>query len=344
MFLKELAELSGVSGNEYEVRNYIKNKLEEIGCNYNIDRLGNIIVHNVGRKGNKTIMLTAHMDEVGFIVTAIDNDGFLKFKKVGDIDNRILIAKAVEVGENKINGVIGSKAIHLKKREERGMAVESEELYIDIGSVSKSDTEKVVNIGDYISFKSDYVEFGESMIKAKAIEGRIGCSLLLSLLKEKLDIDFYIAFTVMEKLGPNLDEICSLGAKVASYNVSPDISIVVGGTISADMPKVKEHEKVTTLGCGPVISIMDEKTIYDLELIEHIKEIAETNSIPFQLRKGTSGSNAAGVIHTRRSGSKVAAISVPCRYTNSPVSVANKTDYENAYKLLLKTTMSFNSA
>lgn len=156
------------------------------------------------------------------------------------------------------------------------------------------------------------------------------------MLKEKLDIDFYIAFTVLEKIGPiDLDVLCSLGAKVASYNIAPDISIVVGGTISADMHEVKEHEKVTTLGCGPAISIMDEKTIYDLELIEQIKEVATTNSIPYQFERANCGVNAAGTIHTRRAGSKAAAISVPCRYTSSPVSVANKGDYENAYKLLL---------
>lgn len=329
MFLKELTELSGVSGNEYEVRNFIKRKLEEMDCNYTVDKLGNIIAHNIGnKKNNKTIMLATHMDEIGFMVTGIDESGFIKFKSVGAIDERILVSKVVEIGESKINGVLGSKPIHLMSKDERGKPQSIEKLYIDIGSISKFDTEKIVKIGDYVSFKSNYVEFGDNMIKAKALDDRIGCSILLKLLKEKLDIDFYVAFTVMEEVG-------SIGAKVAAYNVTPDFSIVLEGTISADMPEVEEHEKVTKIGYGPAISIMDSTTLYDLKLVEHVQEVAKTNNIPWQIRKGTFGGNDAGVIHTTKSGSKVVSISVPCRYIHSPVSVVSKLDYENTYKLIV---------
>lgn len=335
MFLKELTELSGVSGNEYKVRNFIKKKLEEIDCNYTVDKLGNIIAHNVGNKKiNKTIMLAAHMDEVGFIVTGIDESGFIKFKSVGGIDDRILIAKVVEIGENRINGVIGSKPVHLMSKDERGKPQSIDKLYIDIGSISKDETEKIVKIGDYISFKSKYVEFGENMIKAKALDDRIGCCILLRILKEKLDLDFYVAFTVMEEVG-------LIGAKVAAYNISPDYSIVLEGTISADMPEVDEHEKVTRIGCGPAISIMDRTTLYDLNLIEHIQEVAKTNNIPCQIRQSTSGGNDAGVIHTNKSGSKVLSISVPCRYIHSPVSVVSKLDYENTFNLIVNVIKEF---
>ncbi len=329
MFLKELTELSGVSGNEYEVRNFIKKKLDEIECSYTIDKLGNIIAHNIGNKKFRTIMLAAHMDEVGLIVTDIDDNGFIKFKSVGGIDDRILIAKVVEIGENKINGVIGSKPIHLMSKDERGKPLDIDNLYIDIGSTSKNETKEIVNIGDYISFKSNYIEFGENMVKAKALDDRIGCSILLRLLKEKINIDFYAVFTVMEEVG-------LIGAKVAANNVSPDYSIILEGTISADMPEVEEHEKVTRIGYGPAISIMDRTTLYDLNLVKQIQNISKLNNIPYQIRQGTSGGNDAGVIHTTKSGSKVVSISVPCRYIHSPVSVISKLDYENTYNLIIK--------
>ena len=154
MFLKELTELSGVSGCEYEVRNYLKDKLQSIVCDYYIDKLGNVIAHNKGRK-NKTIMVAAHMDEVGLIVTHIDKYGFIKFQAVGGIDPRVLNSKVVLIGENKIPGVIGSKAVHLMTEEERGKSIPIDELYIDIGTYSKAETENLVSIGDYISFKSE---------------------------------------------------------------------------------------------------------------------------------------------------------------------------------------------
>ena len=180
MFLKELTELSGVSGCEYEVRNFIKHKLSEMGCGFYVDKLGNIIAHNKGRK-NKTIMVAAHMDEVGLIISNIDSDGFIKFKAVGGIDQRVLNSKAVFVGENKIPGVIGSKAVHLMTGQEKESSLPIDKLYIDIGTSSKAETEKLVNIGDYVSFNSGYQEFGNNLIKAKALDDRTGCSIILEL-------------------------------------------------------------------------------------------------------------------------------------------------------------------
>jgi len=325
MFLKELTELSGVSGCEYEVRNYIKSKLNEIGCEFYTDKLGNVIAHNKGKR-NKTIMVAAHMDEVGLIVSHIDSNGFIKFQAVGGIDQRVLNSKVVEIGENKIPGVIGSKAIHLMSEAERGRALSIDKLYIDIGSNSKSDTEKLVNIGDYVTFKSEYVEFGDNMIKAKALDDRVGCSAILELLSMKLDIDFYGVFTVMEEVG------CR-GAYTAAYALEPDYSIVLEGTVCADMPEVEEHSNSTSINKGPAISIMDKSTVYDIDEVRLIAKIAEKNNIPYQFRKSTSGGNDAGAIHKTKSGSKVVAIAVPCRYIHSSVNVASKNDYNNLVKL-----------
>jgi len=325
MFLKELTELSGVSGCEYEVRNYIKSKLNEIGCEFYIDKLGNVIAHNKGKK-NKTIMVAAHMDEVGLIVSHIDSKGFIKFQTVGGIDQRVLNSKEVQVGDQKISGVIGSKAVHLMSEEERGKAVPIDKLYIDIGSNSKEDTEKLVNIGDYVSFKSDYVEFGDNMIKAKALDDRVGCSAILELLMMKLDVDFYGVFTVMEEVG------CR-GANTAAYALEPDFGIVIEGTICADMPEVEEHSKSTIIGQGAALSVMDKSTVYDIEEVRKVAKIAEDNSILYQYRKSASGGNDAGAIHKTKVGTKVVAISVPCRYIHSSVNVASKNDYNSVVAL-----------
>ena len=325
MFLNELTELSGVSGCEYEVRNYIKGKLSEIGCEFYVDKLGNIIAHNKGKK-NKNIMVSAHMDEVGLIVSCIDSDGFIKFKAVGGIDQRVLNSKVVLVGENKIPGVIGSKAVHLMSDKERGNSIPIDKLYIDIGTSTKEETEKLVNVGDYAAFKSDYVEFGDNMIKAKALDNRAGCSIILELLSQKLDADFYGVFTVMEEVGLR-------GAEAAAYQLEPDLGIVLEGTVCADMPEVDERESSTLIGKGAVLSLMDNATIYDIDVVRSVAKIAEDNNITYQYRRSTSGANDAGVIHKIKNGAKVAAISVPCRYIHSSISVASKNDLYSALKL-----------
>lgn len=325
MFLNELTKLSGVSGCEFEVRNYIKSKLSEMGCQFYVDKLGNIIAHNKGKK-NKTIMVSAHMDEVGLIVTNIDSDGFIKFKAVGGIDQRVLNSKVVLIGENNIPGVIGSKAVHLMTEKEKGVSLPIDKLYIDIGTSTKEETEKLVNIGDYAAFKGDYVEFGDNMIKAKALDNRVGCSIILEILKEKLDVDFYGVFTVMEEVGLR-------GAETAAYQLEPDLAIVLEGTVCADMPEVEEHENSTLIGKGAVLSLMDNATVYDIDLVRRVAKIAEDNNIAYQYRRSTSGANDAGVIHKTKKGAKVVSISVPCRYIHSSVSVASKNDLMSALKL-----------
>jgi endoglucanase len=325
MFLKELTELSGLSGCEYEVRNYIKNKLDEIGCEYYVDKLGNVIAHNKGRS-NKKIMVAAHMDEVGLMVSHIDSDGFIKFQEVGGIDQRVLNSKVVLVGEKKIPGVIGSKAIHLMSAEERGKSIPIDKLYIDIGTYSKSETEKLVSIGDYVVFKSDYVEFGDNLIKAKALDDRAGCSAILELLSMKLDADFYGVFTVMEEVG------CR-GAQTAAFALDPDYAIVLEGTVCADMPEVKEHSKVTLIGKGAALSLMDNSTLYDIDEVRKVENIANQNNIPYQLRKSSAGGNDAGAIHKTKAGAKVVAISIPCRYIHSAVNVASMNDYKSVVSL-----------
>ncbi|NLY85876.1 MAG: M42 family metallopeptidase [Tissierellia bacterium] len=327
MLLKELTEASGVSGNEKEVRDLIISEIKDYVDSYKIDRLGNIIAYKKGKDIGKKIMITAHMDEVGLMIKDIDKDGFLKFMTVGGIDKRILVSKPVLVGKDKLPGVIGAKPIHLQKPDERTRALNIDELYIDIGARSKEEAERYVSIGDYVIFDSEYVEFGEGLVKAKALDNRVGCSLLIKLIKEIKDLSFYAVFTVMEEVG-------LVGAGPAAYEVDPDYAIILEGTLCYDMPKLDTHLIPTYLNKGPAISLIDRTTIYNKDFRNKIVEIAKKNNIPYQFRKTSMGGNDSGKIHTTREGSITATISVPCRYIHSPASVMSKKDYDSTFALL----------
>jgi endoglucanase len=327
MLLKQLTEASGISGNEKEVRDFIISEIKDYVDSYKIDRIGNIIAYKKGKENSNKLMVTAHMDEVGLLVKEIDGMGLIKFMTVGGIDKRILVSKPVLIGKEKIAGVIGAKPIHLQKKEERTKALEFDELYIDIGSNSKEETERLVSIGDYVSFSSDYIEFGEGMIKAKALDNRVGCSLLINLIKEIKDTSFYAVFTVMEEVG-------LVGSGPAAYEVDPDISLVLEGTICYDMPKLDTHMIPTFINGGPAISLIDRTTVFNSKFREAIVDIAEKNNIPYQYRKTSMGGNDSGKVHTTKNGSITTTISVPCRYIHSPTSVMSKSDYDNTYKLL----------
>ncbi|NLC04356.1 MAG: M42 family metallopeptidase [Tissierellia bacterium] len=326
MLLKKLTEASGVSGNEKEVRDLIISEIKDHVDEIKIDPIGNIIAYKKGRPNAKTLMVTAHMDEIGFIIKEIDDSGLLKFMTVGGIDKRILVSKVVTVGEEKIMGVIGAKPIHLQKKDEWTNALEIDDLYIDIGAKSKEDAEKSVNIGDYVCFHSSYVEFGDNLVKAKALDNRVGCSILVNLVKDIKDIGFYAVFTVMEEVG-------LVGAGPAAYEVEPDIAIILEGTVCYEMPKLDTHLVPTQLGKGPAISMIDRTTIYNPEFRNKVVEVAKRDNIPYQFRKTSMGGNDSGKIHTSKSGCLTTTISVPCRYIHSPVSVMSLEDYNNTYKL-----------
>ncbi|SDY85781.1 endoglucanase [Proteiniborus ethanoligenes] len=327
MLLKKLTEACGVSGNEKEVRELIINEIKDYVDDIQVDRIGNIIAYKKGTMDSPKIMIAAHMDEVGLMVTKIEESGLIRFTNVGGIDQRVLVSKPVLVGKKKINGVIGAKPFHLQKRSEWKKALGYKELYVDIGVNNKEEAEKLVSIGDYISFASNYVEFGDNLVKAKALDDRVGCSILIDLLKTERKLSIYGVFTVMEEIG-------LVGAGPAAYRIGPDIGIVLEGTTCSDVPEIEGHLQATELGKGPAISIMDRTTIFNREFRSFIIDIAQKNNIPFQLRKTSFGGNDSGKIHLTKEGSITATISVPCRYIHSPISVMNKEDFNNASKLL----------
>ncbi len=323
--LKRLSCARGVSGNEGAVRDIIKEEAEKYADEVTVDNIGNVIAYKKGKIGKQKIMLASHMDEVGFLVTYIEDSGFIRFKPIGGIDQRVLLAKRVRIGKDNIVGVIGVKAIHLQAPAERGNVIPMASMYIDVGASSKEGTG--VKLGDYISFDTEFDDFGDGMMKGKAIDDRIGCAVLLYLMQNEYDDDIYFTFTVQEELGLR-------GAGVAAYTIQPDLAIVLEATSSADVPNVDESFKVTAMGKGPAISHMDAASIGDKKLVTELINTAEDNGITYQIKRSAAGGNDAGAINLSREGVPTAVISVPCRYIHSPVSVASYSDYENMKKLV----------
>jgi len=327
MLLKKLVECWGVSGDEGEIRNFIKGEISSYCDEVKIDRMGNLIAVKKGKRTEKKVMLCAHMDEVGLIVTGIGDNGMIRFHTIGGMDDRVLVSKRVSVGPERIPGVIGAKAIHLQERDERTKALKQRQLYIDIGVKNKEAAEKFVHLGDYVSFCSDYVEFGEDRIKAKALDDRAGCAILMEMLKGRYDFTLVAAFTVQEEVGLR-------GAGVAAYHVEPDLALVVETTTCSDVAGVDEHFWSTRLGMGPALSIMDRTSIADKRIVSLLADVAEQNDIPYQYKQSGYGGNDAGRIHISRGGVPTASVSVPCRYIHSPVSVMSKKDFEDCGKLV----------
>lgn len=327
--LAELTKLDGISGDEQKVREFIIQNLDKSLQHYT-DNIGNLIVKGKSSgASNLKVMLAAHMDEVGFMVNKITDDGKLKFSAVGGIDSRILIGQHVRVGDDKIPGVIGYKSIHLQDKDERESAVELESLYIDIAAKNKENAEEFVNTGDYVAFSSEPVFFGENKIKAKALDDRAGCVVLMELLKEVWPFELYACFTVQEEVGLR-------GARVAANRVKPDVGIVLEGTTCADVPQVKKHEMSTVMGEGPTLSFADRTSIADRDLLSHFQKTAEEEGIPYQWKRTTTGGNDAGRIQASGTGVKTLTVSVPCRYIHSPVSVLDISDLENMLNLVSK--------
>ncbi len=328
MLLKELTDLNGVSGNEKEVRDYIIEKIKNLCDSYNVDSIGNLIAYKKGSSSKFKVMLSAHMDEVGFIVSGHTDKGFLKFKPVGGVDDRILPGKRLLVGKKRLCGVIGAKPVHQQDKDEREKITKVKSLYIDIGADSKEEAEKLAPLGEFIAFDSEYTEFGKDSIKAKALDDRVGCAVLIEAIKNNYDFDLYACFTVQEEVGLR-------GAKVAAYGVMPDIALVIEGTTCADVPDVEIYEYSTVMGNGAALTIMDRTCICDREMVRFLYDLAVKNNIKVQYKQTTTGGNDAGQIQRTGTGVKLASISVPCRYIHSPVSVMSRSDYECVERLTI---------
>lgn len=325
--IKELCLLPGVSSFEEPVRAYIRTKAEPWASSIRTDAMGNLIVFKKGRKatGNK-LLLAAHMDEVGLIIRSITDEGYLKFSPVGGIDRRVLIGKRVRVGEKGLPGIIGLKAYHLVSTEEEKNVPKLEEFYIDIGAKDQDEAEQLVNLGDCAVFDSDVVEFGDGFIKAKALDDRVGCAVMLELLKEDLPMDVTFAFTVQEEVGTR-------GAFAAAFSVTPEIALVLETTTAADLAGMQEHKKVCSPGKGPVILYMDNGSVADRALFEQMRGLAESNGIPWQTKHFLAGGNDASAIQRTKTGVRTLVLSAAVRYLHAPATIAAIRDFDNILRL-----------
>lgn len=319
--LKSLCSLDGISGDESVVSDFIISQIKDY-CEYKTDNLGNIIAFKKGKQRPlKKVMLDAHTDEVGLIITHITDKGFLKFKTVGGIETEALMQRAVKIN-GKINGVISGKPIHLLSGDEAKKLPKADTLYIDIGAVSKEDAENYVAVGDSAVICGDYTESG-SMIISKALDDRVGCAVLINLIRNFDEYDFYVSFSVQEEVGLR-------GAKVSAYSIAPDCAIVIDGTTAADLSEVSEDKRVCSLGKGAVVSFMDRATCYDKAFFD----AAMKSGINCQLKAAVAGGNNAGAVHLSREGVRTIAISVPCRYIHSASSIACVTDIYDTLELV----------
>jgi len=324
--LKTLCSLNGVSGWEDAVSDFIYNQAVPYADEISKDSIGNIFVFKKGEKSTSApLMLCAHMDEVGIIIKSITDEGYLKFGFIGGVDRRVVIGKRVKVC-GKYPGLIGVKAVHLSTKDERKSVPKTQDLYIDIGATSKEQAEKLVSPGDYAVFDSDFRNFGDGYVKARALDDRVGCAIMLTLLKESLPVDTHFVFTVQEEVGLR-------GATVAANRVNPHSALVLEGTTAADIPEMEGALQVCHLGNGPVIGCMDRSTIYDKEYLAKMFSLANAAGISCQTKKLIAGGTDAGIIHKSGSGVRTTSISAPIRYIHSPASVARISDIEDMLKL-----------
>jgi endoglucanase len=310
-----------VSGDEGAVRGYIARNIRKNCDGLKTDAMGNLIAFKKGRGAGKVLLL-AHMDEVGLVVRAIDDKGFLKFHAVGGIDPRVLLSKPVLVGADAVRGVTGCKPVHLQSPGERQKAPDIKDMYIDIGAKSREEAAAKVSEGDYVSFDAAFRELGDGLVKAKALDDRAGCAVLMEALKSAYDVDLYCAFTVQEEVGLR-------GAQTVSWGISPDVCVVIEATFAADgfSPGAAPREYATRLGGGAALSLMDSRAFYDRGLTAFLAELAKTRGVKTQYKQSVSGGNDAGAVQLAKGGVKTAAISLPARYIHSMSSVMRTDDY-----------------
>jgi len=323
--LEKLCNACAVSGDEGEVRQIVLEEIQGLADEVRVDALGNVLATKAGRGRNRPrVMLSAHMDEVGFMLVADDGDGLFRFEIVGGMDIRQLPGKAVLVGPDHTPGVIGARPIHLTTAEDRKRVIPLDALRIDIGPAGKA------KLGQRATFATRFQRNGPVVI-AKALDNRFGVATLIELLRNAPEnIDLLAAFTVQEEIGLR-------GAKVAAHALDPDLGIAIDSTPANDLPAHDGEENTTyntRLGCGPAIYIADGSTLSDPRLVRHLELSGEALGIPFQIRQPGGGGTDAGSIHKARAGVPSLSVSVPHRYAHTAALIARLDDWKNTLLLL----------
>ena len=332
MLLEELSNAFGPSGNEDEVRRLLARALKDKVDELSTDALGNLIAFKQGSGPSPRlkVMVDAHTDEVGLMITRFEKNGLLGFQAVGGISDRLLLAKGVVVGEKQLPGVITAPPIHLTKRSQRKKAITIDQLTIDIGASSEDEAKKLVKVGDYVTFDTRFqvlTKDGPRTVKGKAFDDRVGCAVAAALADEKYEVDVYLAFTVQEEVGLR-------GARVAAYHIDPDVAFALEGTVCDDTPKKEDTSPTTELGKGPAITVMDRSFFADKRLVRLLVDTAESEGIAYQFKQPGVGATDAGAIHLTKAGVPAVTLAVPCRYIHTPVGMLSLNDYDSSVSLM----------
>lgn len=330
--LKKICETAGAPGFEKPIRNLIIELIKSHVDHYHIDNLGNVVAVVNGKKpdSKEKVMVAAHMDEIGFVVTHIEDGGFVRFHTLGGFDPKTLTAQRVNIhGKEVVPGAMGTKPIHVMTQEERTKMPKTTDYFIDTG-MKKEVLEKLIKVGDPITWQRELVEMGEC-VNCKSIDNRVSVFILIEALKriKEIPYDLYAVFTVQEEVGLR-------GAHVSAHAINPTFGIALDTTIAYDVPGAQAHEKITQLGKGAAIKIMDGSVISDYRMVEYLKQTADKNKIDWQPEVlPVGGTDTAGLQRMGKDGAISGAISVPTRHLHQVIEMANKEDIEKCINLLV---------
>jgi endoglucanase len=325
--LKRLCETAGAPGHEDRIREIVIEVLRPLCEEISIDSIGNVIAVKKGR-GRGKMMIAGHMDEISFMVTHVDDDGFIRFTPLGGFDAKTLTAQRVVVhGTRDILGVMGSKPVHILSAEERKVAPKLEDYFVDVG-LPTDEVRNLVNVGDTITRQREMVEIGNT-VNGKSFDNRMGVFVMLEAMRRMgpHQVDLYAVASAQEEIGIR-------GASVAARNVDPDVGIALDVTLANDVPDAKPHEHVTRLGGGAAIKVMDSSVISNPKMVQFLRRIAQEASIPFQLEVLPRGGTDTSAIQRGGKGAAVGCISIPTRYVHSVIEMCHKKDIEACVQLL----------
>jgi endoglucanase len=332
LLLEQLSNAFGPAGCEDEVRRTLARALRDQVDDLLTDALGNLIAfkQGSGSEPRLKVMVDAHTDEVGLMITRVEKSGLLGFRAVGGIDERLLLAKGVMVGEKRLPGVIVAPPVHLTDREQRNKVIKMEQLVIDIGASGEEEAKGQIQIGEYAVFDSRFqvlAQEGLRTAKGKALDDRVGCAVAAALASEEYAVDLYLSFSAQEEVGLR-------GARVAAFRIEPDVAFALEGTICDDTPKKEDISPTTELGKGPAITLMDRSFIADRRLVRLLLDTADAEGIPHQIKQPGLGGTDAGAIHMSKAGVPSVAVSVPCRYIHAPVGMLSLNDFDHTVALM----------
>lgn len=326
-----ICQTPGAPGYEQKIRKLIIDEVSPFVDKVETDNMGNIYAIKKG-KSDKRVMIGAHMDEIGFIVTHVDDNGFIRFHTLGGFDPKTLTAQRVIIhGKKDIIGVMAAKPIHVMTPEERKKNPKTTDFFIDTG-LPKEEVDQLIEIGNPITRERSFIEMGDC-VNSKSIDNRVSVYILIETLKRLKDsevpYDIYGVFTVQEEVGIR-------GANVAALNIKPDFGFGLDTTIAFDLPGAAPHEKITSLGAGTAIKIMDASTISDYRMVEYMKQTANKHKIKWQPEILTAGgTDTAGIQRMTEGGSIAGAISIPTRHLHQVIEMAHKDDIQNSIELLV---------